>query len=178
MKTYCAWDNCTEQPSGKSKYCKVHKKQAREIWKANIADQQAEREARYETFEKIWLEAVEAGKRALAQTTPTPMVVQAHESPLDDNSPVVESWYEPQGACGFAWVKILPATCSFARWLKKNGHASSAYGGGLSIWVHAGGQSVELKSAYAHAMAQILNDHRDDLKMPANAYIYAQSRLD
>lgn len=178
MKHYCAWENCTEQPVGKSKYCRVHKKQAREIWKANITAQKQEREQRYQTFEKIWDKAVKAGEQAMKATTPTPMVVEQHESPLDDNSPVEKSWYVPQGACGFAWVHVSPGNCSFAYWLKKHDHASKAYGGGLKIWIDAGGQSVELKSAYAHAMSKVFNAHRDELELPKSGVIYAQSRLD
>lgn len=178
MKTYCAWEYCTEQPVGKSKYCATHRKAAREAWKAKIADQQADRQQKYETFEKIWIEAVNAGQAAMEQTTPTPMVVQQHANPLDDNSPVEKSWHVPQGPCGFAWVLVYPGNCSFAHWLKKHDHAGKAYGGGVKVWVNAGGQSVELKSAFAHAMAKVFKNNWDALRMPKTGVIYAQSRLD
>jgi len=121
-------------------------------------------------WRKLYTEAHDAGMIAGAKALPTPMTVQQHASPFNDNSPVVKEWHVPEGACGFAWVTIRPGTCSFAKWLKKNDLASVAYGGGMQVWVHQFNQSVERKEAYAHAFAEVLRLH--------GIKAYAGSRLD
>jgi malate synthase len=73
--------------------------------------------------------------------------------------------------CGFAWIKIRPATSAFAKWLVKTGKARPAYGGGLSIWISAHNQSMERKEAHARAMAKVLSE-----KLGINCY--AESRMD
>ena len=82
-----------------------------------------------------------------------------------------KEYYEPEGMCGFAWVKIRPGNSSFAKWLVKNKLARSAYGGGVDIWISGFNQSVERKEACARAMAEVL---RNELGVNA----YADSRLD
>jgi len=131
---------------------------------------------KYDTYQKIFNQAVKAGQKALAACTPTPMVVEEHESPLNDNSPVINSWRVSGGVCGFAWVHVSPGNSSFAKWLVKNDYAGKAYRGGVDIWVSAGGQSMERKEAYAHAMAKFLDEHKSQLGYPK--YIFAQSRID
>lgn len=121
-------------------------------------------------FDTIYRAAQTAGNFAGLRNTPVPMIVQQHASPMDDNSPVVQSWYEPEGMCGFAWVVIRPGTCAFAKWLVKKGYAKPAYGGGVSIWIGGYNQSVERKESHAIAMAEYLR------KVGIKAY--AQSRLD
>lgn len=122
----------------------------------------AERNAK---FRKLWLAAHSAGLQAAAACVPTPMVVQQHANQLDDGSPVVKEWYVPQGVCGFAWVTLHPATSSLAHWLKatvvRSDHHSDwrrAYQGGLQMWVHLGGQSMEIKQAYAGAFAKVFRE--------------------
>lgn len=165
---------CDKPTSGKSQYCKEHKKIAREKWLEKINEQKQERQNRYMRFAEIWENAVAAGQKALEECTPTPMVVQQHTNPLDDSSPVSKSWYVSGGVCGFAWVNVSPGNTSFARWLVKQGYAGKSYRGGVDIWVRAGGQSLERKEAYAHAMAASLKKHRDQLKCS----FYVLSRLD
>ena len=131
---------------------------------------------KYDVYQEIFIKAGKAGQQALEECTPTPMVVQQHENPLNDDSPVVKSWRVSGGVCGFAWVHIAPGNCSFARWLRKKNYAGKAYRGGVDIWINAGGQSLERKQAYAHAMAAYLNDHKSEIGNPK--YIYAQSRID
>ena len=104
----------------------------------------------------IWSEASAAGNAALAAATPSPMVVEQHASVLDDASPVVQRYVVEGGVCGFAWVHISPGTHSFARWAKKLGIGHKAYYGGLDLWVHEGGQSMERKMAWASAAATVL----------------------
>ena len=174
----CKIEGCNKQASGKSKYCKEHAKIAREKWLAMIEAQKQEKQEKLDNFKRIWDKAVQAGREALNRCTPTPMVVQQHASPLDDNSPVVQQWSAPGGVCGFAWVNVSPGNCSFANWLKKNKLAGKAYYGGVDIWVREGGQSYERKMEFARAMAKVLNENRDTLAMPKAGRIYASGRLD
>lgn len=120
---------------------------------------------RNEKFEKIWEEAHEAGMTAGNAMIPTPMVVQKHLNPLDDNSPVTNSWNVPQGACGFAWVIVKPGNSSFALWAKNNKEATRAYEGGMKVkWVSEFNQSVEQKYAYACAFAEVLRKYDIDAR--------------
>jgi hypothetical protein len=119
-------------------------------------------------FEAAFAKAVAAGLEAGEASKPRPMVVQE----MLGMSPIVkQSWYEPEGMCGFAWVNVSPGNSPFANWLKKAGLARKAYGGGVDVWVSDFGQSVERKEACANAMAKVL---KEELGVSA----YASSRLD
>ena len=111
--------------------------------------------------ENHWAELVSsahsAGLSAGNAIIPTPMHIRGY-------APVMG------GACGFAWITIKPATSAFARWLKKAGHASKAYGGGLMVWVGEFGQSMARKEAYAHAYAEVIRE--------GGFSAYASSRMD
>jgi len=121
--------------------------------------------------ESIYREAMTAGILAGNAHNPTPMVVQQHANPLNDNSAVVQSWQVSGGVCGFAWVNIRPATCQFARWLKKTGKVDHvAYEGGYNLWCHEFGQSMERKEKWADAVASVLQNH--------GIKAYARSRMD
>lgn len=135
-----------------------------------IAAESAARQARYQQFESIWADAVAAGNMAADQARPTPMVVQQHASPLDDNSPVVKQWVCDEGPCGFAEIRLSRGNSSFAHWAKKNAGFRKHYYGGLSYWVSGFGQSMQRKYAFARAAASILNEHGIDA--------YASSQLD
>lgn len=76
-----------------------------------------------------------------------------------------------EGPCGFAWIKIKPANCRFANFLKFEGIARTACDGGVNVWVHQFNQSMERKEAYARAYAQVLRD-------AGMAKVYVQSRMD
>ena len=79
-----------------------------------------------------------------------------------------EPWY-----CGFAWVKITPATSSFARQLRKAGVVDHvAWNGGYDIWNPGGSgtQSMDIKEQGAVAYAGVLQE--------AGIKAYAQSRAD
>lgn len=79
--------------------------------------------------------------------------------------------YGDRDACGFAWVTIRPGTSRFARFLKKNNYARTAYGGGVSIWCnYRNTQSVGLLEAMARGIADVLRE--------AGIEAYASSRLD
>ena len=107
-----------------------------------------------------------AGIAARDAVTPTPMIVDEHANPLDDNSPVVRRDIVPSGPFGSAWVTLY-GTGSFARWARKNGWRS-AYGGGIQKYLTIA--SIERQEAYAGAYAQVLRD--------AGLRAYSGSRMD
>lgn len=102
--------------------------------------------------------ADKAGKEAANKCIPTPMVVQQRSNPFDDNSPVIMQEVVPDGLCGFAGVNFKGNT-SFGKWAKKEGLANKGYPTGLQFYVRDYNQSVELKSAYAYAFANVLNSN-------------------
>jgi hypothetical protein len=122
---------------------------------------------------KIFADLVEkahaAGVAAAAATKPTPIVVSEHADPLNDASPVTREWYVPSGVCGFAGVRLRPANSAFAHYLKKLGWRK-AYHGGIESSVSFFNQSLELKTAYATAYAEVLRN--------AGFNAYAWDRLD
>lgn len=121
------------------------------------------------TFQAVLDEALSAGTEAARKCRPTPMIVQAvnlYDVPLPESKPEVVMG----GVCGFAWVKLRPANSAFAKWLMVNGGFSKAYDGGCDYWVSVGNQSMEIKEAFANAMAEVLR------KYGFNAYAY--SRMD
>lgn len=120
----------------------------------------------------IYQEAHQAGLDALNAATATPMVATERVDPMDDTSPVKEVWVVPQGVCGFAWVRVVPGTSSFARYLRKTGLGRTSVDGwgGVRVSVREGKQSLELKEAYAGAFARVLRSHGIDA--------YAESRMD
>ncbi len=178
----CEWTNCSSSATGNSKYCKEHKALAREAWKAMIGRQVEAKETLYAKFQKLFDRAREAGLKSLAEKTPTP--VTFCEAGLDGRPlPGGQSYYEPEGMCGFAWVHVSPGNTKFTNWLKKVAETnprsgiSKDYYGGYSIWVHEGNQSVERKEAYANSFAEVLKEGLKTLD-PKVKYVYAQSRLD
>lgn len=120
-------------------------------------------------FSPIWQEAVEAGHKAANEAIPTPMTVVEHSNPLNDNSPVRQTYHVPEGVCGFAWIRTKGNT-SFGRWAKKHAGFRKSYPSGISFWVSEFGQSYERKMAFATAAAKVLKSH--DIEA------YAGGRLD
>ena len=121
---------------------------------------------RYEThvkYDKILDEAHVAGMAAGDAAIPTPMVVSPHASVLDDNSPVVKSYYVSEGVCGFAYVLTNEhGNSKFVKHLKKSPDRDGDkyyYGGYYVKWVGEFNQSYERKIAYADAYASVLNDN-------------------
>jgi hypothetical protein len=128
-------------------------------------------------YRDLYDEADKAGREAVSNTTPTPMIVRQHSNPLDDSSEVVKE-YGPilDGVCGFAWINIKPGNHPFCNWLKKEGLArKDSYYGGVTIWVHDFEQSLEKKQAYAQAFAKVINKAFDNIPK-FNAL--AMSRMD
>jgi len=122
------------------------------------------------TFKELYQSAVEAGKNAVMRTNVRPMVVYQRSNPLDDKSEIVYASIVEDGVCGFANIIVKPANSKFAKWLLKNGYATHAYGGGVSIYVSEFNQSLQRKEAYAYAFADTLRK--------ANINAYVESRLD
>jgi len=166
----CAAHNCEASTVGKSKYCRQHRMEARQKWLEKVSKQNEDRDNRYSQFAELAKKADAAGKEAAEARIPIPMVVESHKNQLDDSSPVEQSWYVPQGVCGFAWITIRPGNCSFAHWAVKNLNAKKAYGGGVQMCISDYGQCMEKKSAYASAYAKVLKD--------AGIKAYSGSRMD
>ena len=81
-----------------------------------------------------------------------------------------QSWFVPEGPCGFAWITVKPANAPFARYLTSTRRAEKAYEGGVKVWVSAYNQSHDRKAAYARAFARVL--------VEAGVRAVAGSRLD
>jgi hypothetical protein len=126
-----------------------------------ISAEKVERAARYQEFDRLYLEAWMAGRDAARACRPRPMVVTTEEGDWLD---IVDD-----GMCGFGWVNV-PGNTSFGRWLVKTGKARPGYPKGLEIWISDYGQSYERKAAHAGAMADYLRAKGIDC--------YAGSRLD
>ncbi len=128
------------------------------------------------THEELWAKAREAGRQALAQCTPRPMVVQEVDL-FDHPIPGSRPEFVADGVCGFAWVKVRPANSPFAKWLKTQPTTDEYlqphkddYQGGIVVWVTVGNQSMQKKEAYAEAMAKVLKE--------GGINAYADTRLD
>lgn len=127
-----------------------------------IRHEAAQRAERYAGFRAMLDEAIAQGNAAGSAVTPRTMYIR--------DSFTGQTWEEPEGPCGFAWVSIFnQGNTSFGRWLLKNG-ARKRYSGGLEFWVHGFNQSVERKEACAYAMARVFQAH--------GIQAYAESRLD
>ena len=94
----------------------------------------------------------------------------ADQAAQDKLNELGEEWFP----CGFAWVRVLPATQPFRRCLKKAGIVDSAsYGGGYTVFDACGNrytQSMFVKEAGTKAYAKVLRDHGIEC--------YAESRID
>ncbi len=122
-----------------------------------------------QNFQKLYDEALAAGKAAGQDCQPYPMNV--YEAGID-GKPIQggKTYHVPEGVCGFAWVKVSPGNCALANWLKKKGLARTAYNGGVDIWISDYNQSMDRKENHANAMAKVFRD--------AGFKAYAESRMD
>jgi len=121
-------------------------------------------------YQKVFNEAHAAGLAAGNASKPVPMVVQGHANPLDDSSPVVQSWVVNEGCCGFANAVIKPGNSGFAKWLKANKMGYKNYYGGWAFPCHDFNQSLDRKEKYCNAFCAVLS------KYGINAY--TDSRMD
>lgn len=127
---------------------------------------------RDDVFAALVRQAEEAGYAAALAARPTTMVVGQAKGPFSNEIDYTKKvYFEPEGACGFAWVIVRPGTSAFAKYLKKVGKARpDSYYGGVCVWVSQFNQSVARKEAYAQAYASVLSN--------AGVNAYANSRLD
>lgn len=164
----CSIDNCNFEQAKNSKYCSIHKKEARKNFFEIINKGKKERNERDNVFAKIFEQAHLAGMEAANNCRPTPMVVQEIKNQLDDNSKVTKEWVIADGVCGFAWVEIKPGNCAAANYMKRK--ILNKKNGKAVLFVHQFNQSMERKQAYAYAYANVLNNN--------NIKAYAYSRMD
>lgn len=112
------------------------------------------------TLDQILETARQAGLNAGANHNPTPVVFGTAKTILSNEIDYTQpTYYEEEGLCGFAWVKIRPARGKFVNYLKQLGIGRKSYEGGYDIRVSEFGQSYERKEAYARAFAKVLNDN-------------------
>ena len=114
------------------------------------------------TNETIYAEAHTAGMKAVTEAIIEPMVVV--------DSRTKQRWVIEDGLCGFAWVIVKPAHCSFAKYLKENHGAHKHNEPGLMLWIGGFNQSLAKKSAYAQAFSKLLRENGIDA--------YAGERVD
>lgn len=118
---------------------------------------------------KIYAEAYEAGIIA-GKEVGVPKFIVGDAIGLSQEIDYSKPTYVLDGLCGFAWIKISPARGAFVTWLKSQEIGSKSYNGGYDIWVREFGQSVDRKSAFASAFAEVLNQY--------GITAYGESRLD
>lgn len=116
-----------------------------------IAFESAQRKARYAQFASDFDLAMLAGRKAAEEAVPETMHIVGNDA--DGN---LRHYSVSEGACGFAYITVRPASSSFGRWLVKEGHARKAYGGGLTISISDYNQSMTRKAAHAKAAADYL----------------------
>ena len=118
------------------------------------------------TIGAIVEEAAQAGAVAAREATPRPMIVSDPSSG--------KQWYVADGVCGFAWVNLyikgLRKTSPLGRELIRLGFRKNDYEKCFQYWVHGYDQSMELKQAYAGAVAETLRKY--------GIKAYAGSRMD
>ena len=120
----------------------------------------------------VYADAHAQGVKAGNACSPTPMIVGTPTTPLgNDIDYEKDVHYVSDGACGFAWVNIKPARGKFVKFLKDNniGRKDSYYGG-YTVWVSGFGQSLDRKTAYARAFADVLTTN--------GIKAYSMSRMD
>lgn len=124
-------------------------------------------------FQRIYNEALAAGKAAATAMTPAPMAVQAATGLFDEFDFSRPYEVVSDGVCGFAWVNIRQASKAgrkdspFVKWLRERarGERFSEYGyfedytKCWQIWVGGYGQSMQRKAAYAEAFAAVLREN-------------------
>lgn len=171
--------NCTicEAPAvGKSKYCTTHRAEARARFKAMCEESKVVAAQRHTAHRELYTAAQLAAAAAFDACQPVPMVVYEAEGLTDQPKVGGQSWYVSEGVCGFASIVINPATCSFARFLSRNGIGRKHYQGGWHVSTYdlvpasKFSQSYERKVAAASAAAKVLKD--------AGLRVYVWDRLD
>jgi hypothetical protein len=165
---------CDKPTVGKSKYCAIHRAEARANFVVMCADSKLAREERDQKFETLMNQLAGIADAAYMAAQPAPMAVYETAGLSDAPKPGGRSWYVSEGVCGFAWVVIKPATSSFAKWLARKEIGYKAYDGGWVLPMHHFivnmSQSLERAEAASYAVAQELRKH--------NINCFATSRMD
>jgi hypothetical protein len=129
-------------------------------------------------WQAVYDAAEAAGQKAAAAKVPVPMIVG---TPVDTVGSMMGGdgggfrtdrpvYYVAGGVCGFAAV-TFPGTSGFAKWAKAAGHAHKHYPTGYAISAGmTGGQSLEIKEAWARAFSEVLRE--------AGIPAYTWSRMD
>ncbi len=166
----CGMSGCLEPTVGKSKYCRQHRWEAREAWVLRVQAGEQARQENHLRYRAAWNEALAAGEKAFKEAQCKML------TPMDG---VTGKIYEPIEICGFAWLKVRPATSSFAKWLVREKLGTvSRYEGGVTCWSPVGkqSQSYDRKLAACRAMAEVLALRLGELGETTR--VYADGRLD
>jgi len=107
---------------------------------------------------RIYKEAYAAGLKA-GKEVGVPKFIVGDAIGFSDEIDFSKKTYILDGLCGFAWINISPARGAFVIYLKSIKAGSKGYYGGYEIWVREFGQSVDRKSAFAGAFAEVLRKY-------------------
>ena len=107
---------------------------------------------------RIYKEAYAAGLKA-GKEVGVPKFIVGDAIGLSNEIDYSKKTYVLEGLCGFAWVNISPARGAFVTYLKSINEGHKAYYGGYEFFVHEFGQSVDRKSAFAGAFAEVLRKY-------------------
>lgn len=107
---------------------------------------------------RIYKEAYAAGLKA-GKEVGVPKFIVGDAIGLSDEIDFSKKTYVLEGLCGFAWINISPARGAFVTYLKSINAGHKGYYGGYEIWVREFGQSVDRKSAFAGAFAEVLRKY-------------------
>jgi hypothetical protein len=107
---------------------------------------------------RIYKEAYEAGLKA-GKEVGVPKFIVGDAIGLSDQIDFSKKTYVLEGLCGFAWINISPARGAFVTYCKSINAGHKGYYGGYEIWVREFGQSVDRKSAFAGAFAEVLRKY-------------------
>jgi hypothetical protein len=107
---------------------------------------------------RIYKEAYAAGLQA-GKEVGVPKFIVGDAIGLSNEIDYSKKTYVLEGLCGFAWVNISPARGAFVTYLKSINEGHKAYYGGYEFFVHEFGQSVDRKSAFAGAFAEVLRKY-------------------
>ena len=157
----CAFEGCNLHTAARSKYCAVHKSEARAAWRSMIskvsADRAFDRELLHSLITDSVANATAEGTRAASTVTVEPIGWVTQQCPSNR-----EAFYVHSGICGFAWVNVKGARGLMRQAFIDAGFSPSYSGSGLSMWVGAFGQSYDRKRAFANAFVESLRESIDD----------------
>lgn len=177
----CSSAGCALHTAPRSKYCAVHKSEARAAWRAMISEKSAQREFDAKLLRSLVFDSVanatNEGMRAASTATVEPIGFVTGMFCPGDNTP----HYIASGICGFAWVKLKGARGAMRQAFIDAGFAEAS-GTGLSLWVREFGQSYDRKRAFAEAFVESLResvaDWGTDFPAALKLEIYSGSRVD